>query len=97
MRTGKELEEAVEFCKSRGLEFYAHNSNYPSEVLDKALSRKVVADLYIDDRNLGGLPDWGVIYQQIVNPNAKEEAIYSDSKQTKKNKSIFSFIGKLKK
>ena len=27
--------------------------------------RKIAADIYIDDRNLGGLPDWGVIYSII--------------------------------
>ncbi|MEI8226623.1 MAG: hypothetical protein WCG82_11945, partial [Bacteroidota bacterium] len=27
-RTGKELEEAVEFCRKRGIEFYAVNKNY---------------------------------------------------------------------
>ena len=25
------------------------------------------ADMYIDDRNFGGLPDWGVIYDMITN------------------------------
>ena len=28
-------------------------------------SRKLNAEMFIDDRNLGGLPDWGVIYQMI--------------------------------
>ena len=27
--------------------------------------RKLKVDLFIDDRNLGGLPDWGLIYQMI--------------------------------
>ena len=27
--------------------------------------KKIAADIYIDDRNLGGLPDWGVIYSII--------------------------------
>ena len=26
---------------------------------------KLKVDLFIDDRNLGGLPDWGLIYQMI--------------------------------
>lgn len=25
------------------------------------------ADLFIDDRNVGGLPDWGVIYEMVHN------------------------------
>lgn len=68
-REGKLLEDAVEYCKKKGLEFYAVNSNYPEEqVLTEALKpRKLTVDLFIDDRNLGGIPDWGVIYQMIHN------------------------------
>ena len=29
--------------------------------------RKVKADLYIDDLNVGKLPDWGAIYEMIHN------------------------------
>lgn len=65
-RTGKLLDEAVEYCRSNGLEFYAVNSNHPEEESDGTkYSRKINADIYIDDRNLGGLPDWGVIYAVI--------------------------------
>lgn len=46
-REGKELKEAVEWCEMNGLEFDAINEN-PPEVPFK--SRKVVADMYIDDR-----------------------------------------------
>jgi hydroxymethylpyrimidine pyrophosphatase-like HAD family hydrolase len=66
MRDGKELEEAVEFCRARGLEFYAVNATYPEEIYQDGMSRKVNADLFIDDRSLGGLPDWGVIYRMIT-------------------------------
>ena len=31
-RTGRELEEAVEYCRQNGIEFYAVNKNYPEEV-----------------------------------------------------------------
>lgn len=63
VREGKLLEEAVSFCRERGLEFYAVNRNYPEEKHSK--ERKIRADLWIDDRNLGGLPDWGTILQMI--------------------------------
>ena len=46
-REGKELKEAVEWCANNGLKFDAINEN-PPEVPFK--SRKVVADMYIDDR-----------------------------------------------
>lgn len=68
-RQGKELEEAVEFCRERGFEFYAINSNFPEESPEHTYPRKLVADLWIDDRNLGGLPDWGVIYKMVISEN----------------------------
>ena len=32
LRNGKELDEAVEFCRNNGIEFYAINKNYPEEI-----------------------------------------------------------------
>lgn len=72
VREGEELEDAVEYCRKRGLEFYAVNKNYPEESLECPEPRKLKADLFIDDRNLGGLPDWGVIYQMIKNRKCYE-------------------------
>ena len=66
VREDKLLEEAVEFCRQRGLEFYAVNTNYPEEKSGhEHFSRKLKADVFIDDRNLGGLFDWGSIYRII--------------------------------
>ena len=69
VREGKLLDEALEFCKERGLEFYAVNRDYPEETEDanRHFSRKLKADIFIDDRNLGGLPDWGTIYNMVHN------------------------------
>jgi hypothetical protein len=64
-RSGKELEEAVEFCHQHGLTFYAVNRNFPEEEWSQRDSRKILADIYIDDRNIGGLPSWGEIYHTI--------------------------------
>ena len=66
VRQGVELQEALDFCKNQGLEFYAVNSNYPEEQAEYNEPRKLKADLFIDDRNLGGLPDWGIIYRMIT-------------------------------
>lgn len=66
-RTGKELDEAVEYCRKNGLEFYAVNKNYPEEVYDETVSRKINADIFIDDRNVGGFPGWSDIWQ-MINP-----------------------------
>lgn len=65
VRNGKQLEEAVAFCEERGVEFYAVNKSYPEEIYDETLSRKINADIFIDDRNVGGMQSWGVIYQMI--------------------------------
>ena len=65
VRKGKLLQEAVDFCRTRGLDFYAVNRNFPEE--NEPEERKLRADLWIDDRNLGGLPDWGTIYRMVRN------------------------------
>lgn len=69
VREGRLLREAVDWCKDRGLEFYAVNSNLPEDFYEgedtPPSPHKLKADLFIDDRNLGGLPDWGVIYQIV--------------------------------
>ena len=76
-RSGKELDEAVDFCRRNGVEFYAINSSYPEEEFDEEYdSRKIDCDIFIDDRNIGGLPPWGEIYQMInpqVAPTLKDE------------------------
>lgn len=64
-RVGEELDAAVGFCRSRGLEFYAINKNYPEEKFHENIGRKILADIYIDDRNFGGLPPWTEIYQAL--------------------------------
>jgi len=63
-RSGKELDEAIQFCAKNGIEFYAVNKSFPEEEFeeDKA-SRKISADLFIDDRNLGGFPGWAAVLQ----------------------------------
>src|SRR5690625_151317 len=66
-RKGRRLEEAVEFCRKNNLEFYAVNNSFPEEEFDPKVSRKINADIFIDDRNIGGLPGWGEIYHTITN------------------------------
>lgn len=65
VRTGDLLDEAIEWCHKKGVDFYAVNKNYPEEIIDEHTSRKLKVDLTIDDRNVGGLPDWGIIYEMI--------------------------------
>ncbi|WP_439151443.1 BT0820 family HAD-type phosphatase [Winogradskyella sp.] len=72
-RSGTKLQEAVDFCKNNGIDFYAVNASFPEEKFDYSRSRKIHADLFIDDRNIGGILGWGEIYQMITNetPNIK--------------------------
>lgn len=71
VREGHLLDEAVEFCRKRGLEFYSVNAEYPDAAWSgSGVSRKISADLYIDDLNLGGIPSWDDIYTMIVNGEA---------------------------
>ncbi|MBR5394188.1 MAG: hypothetical protein IK144_03775 [Bacteroidaceae bacterium] len=92
VREGKLLEEAVEWCRQRGVEFYAVNKDYPEEDLSKSqnFSRKIKADVWIDDRNIGGLPDWGTIYQMITERKTYEqvltEQLMSEAPRPKKKK-----------
>jgi hypothetical protein len=85
-RSGKELDDAVEYCRRNGIDFYAVNASYPEEEFDEDYdSRKIDADIFIDDRNIGGLPPWGEIYQ-MINPHEKptlEEELKSLSQNRK--------------
>lgn len=64
-REGDTLIEAVEYCKQNGIEFYAVNKSFPEENFDLSISRKINADLFIDDRNVGGFPGWSNIWQML--------------------------------
>ena len=73
-RSGRELEEAVEFCRKNGVEFYAVNRSYPEEKFDETrLSRKIHADIFIDDRNVGGFVEWGKVWHIINNEPLDDE------------------------
>ena len=80
VREGDLLQQAVDYCRSRGLEFFSVNSNVPQNDFflssAKAVSGKVSADIYIDDRNIGGLPDWDTIYALINGIREKKQKKY---------------------
>lgn len=70
VRSGKKLDEAVAYCKKNGVEFHAVNEAYPNEPT-AGYSRKVNADIFVDDRNVGGFLGWGEIYQKISGKEAE--------------------------
>lgn len=81
VREGRALEEAVEWCRKRGVDFYATNKDFPEEDVTKNpnYSRKLKVDMFIDDRNLGGLPDWGTVYRMIKEKKNWEQILLEDN------------------
>lgn len=52
-RNGKDLDKAVQWCDEQGLKFDAVNENLPEvEELFGGWTRKIFADVYIDDKNV---------------------------------------------
>ena len=79
VREGKLLDEAVEWCRERGVEFYAVNKDYPEEGReDRNYSRKLKVEMFIDDRNVGGLPDWGIIYKMITQKKSYRDILLEE-------------------
>ena len=50
VREGKLLQEAVDFCRERGLEFYAVNSNYAEETLESLKSATPFPKCYLQEK-----------------------------------------------
>lgn len=66
-RYGQYQQDAQDFLEKEGIEYDIINEHHP-EVISfyKNDTRKISADIYIDDKQLGGLPDdWETIYQLI--------------------------------
>ena len=78
-RSGKDLAAAVEWCVEQGLIFDAVNDNLPENIaLHNNNSRKVYADRYIDDKNIGGFPGWEFCAKEIT----KMENQYQEKSQS---------------
>lgn len=83
VREGALLQEAIDWCKAKGVEFYAVNKDFPEESKDfNTFSRKLKVDMWIDDRNIGGLPDWGTIYRMVKEHLTWDDIISEQLKQT---------------
>ena len=99
VREGELLDQAVDFCRARGLEFFSVNANYTGESSDAATAcRKVTADIYIDDRNIGGFPGWEAIYAMVHNRMSFQHYLnnLSETKVRRRNflQRLFSTPGK---
>lgn len=89
VREGDLLQEAVDWCRERGVRFHAVNGFFDEDLEEEAgdreknphYSRKLKVDCFIDDRNVGGLPDWGSIYQIISRQITFEELLAEQSRE----------------
>jgi len=72
-RCNGELFAAVDWMKEKGIGFDYVNDNHPRMVSKYGNnSRKIYADVYIDDRNLGGFQGWdSVIARRLYDPTLK--------------------------
>lgn len=60
------LTEAVEFCQINGIAFRSVNENHADDDFRESGGRKVYANYYIDDRNLGGFPGWAWVEKLLL-------------------------------
>ena len=59
-RQGEQLNEALQWCEENGLSFHAVNDHNPDnlKLFGGVGGNKVYADIYIDDKNIGGFVGW---------------------------------------
>lgn len=102
VRDGDLLQEAIDYLEENGLKFYAYNKNYPEEDMTTT-SRKLNADIFIDDRNVGGLPEWGRIYRSIKKADetgimtfsTSEQSDYGEQNSSYRKKNFFIRLGEM--
>jgi hydroxymethylpyrimidine pyrophosphatase-like HAD family hydrolase len=94
-RDGDYLREAVDYCAENGVQFYAVNENYPGEMQTEKYSRKILADIFIDDRNIGGFLGWDQVWQMLhpegegFSLQLQNELAHNNYKLNKKKKRFF--------
>ena len=71
-RQGEQLNEALQWCKQNGLSFHAVNDHNPDNLkfFGGVGGKKVYADVYIDDKNIGGFPGWECAMELIKEAEA---------------------------
>lgn len=93
VREGELLDQAVEWCKKRGVVFYAVNRDFDEDTPERnsSYSRKLKVQMFIDDRNVGGLPDWGAIYQIISKRITYDEYLAQQNDEPQKKRRLWPF------
>lgn len=86
-RTGRYEGMAVDFLIEHDIPFDYFNCNHPKQIeLYKMDCRKISADIYIDDKQLGGLPESWIEINHIVKDHPK---YYDNEENRSKNSSGF--------
>lgn len=79
-RAGDLLIEAINWLQEKGIPFDRVNDNHPEGTAKYGNNaRKVHAHLYIDDKQVGGLPTWREIYEEVNQLNNKNHGTKSES------------------
>jgi ribonucleotide monophosphatase NagD (HAD superfamily) len=71
-RSGKGLEDMKDFLEKNDISYDSINDIIPG-YNDFTDSPKVFADIYVDDRNLGGFPGWKATMEKIREMNWGEK------------------------
>lgn len=74
-RTGDKLRDAINWMLEHGIPFDRVNDHCPANIAQYGDGGpKVYADVYLDDRNLGGFPGWFVAQDMLRAMSLVEEA-----------------------
>jgi len=67
-RSGDMLLNAINFLLEKGIKFHRVNASNPQniEIYGGQDTRKIFANTYIDDRNLGGFPGWLEVEKELL-------------------------------
>lgn len=72
-RTDDHQHMVKKYLEDAGMNFHHINENDPELIeLYGGDSRKLSVDIYIDDRQLGGLPDDWLVIEQLIHKHIKE-------------------------
>ena len=75
-RCGERLTEAINWLLEQGIPFHRVNEHEPSNLAKyESNTRKVYAHLYVDDRQIGGLPSWIEILDYVRQTEYEYKAI----------------------
>ena len=66
-RTNEAQADAIKWMRKNDIPYHYINCNFPHLIEEySADCRKISADVYIDDKCLTGLPEWGDIYNIVT-------------------------------